>query len=183
MTIVSCLKVFQQVNVAVVWHWKMWWAFIYFFLQYFLLFLKNASIYFLNCIKPHHQYSSFSCKQTVMDRCNLLLTFPIYRGPQSSLQFTVNLHAVQYLAVSTHAFRPVYLSFEEGVGRRSVLAVKACMMLVCILLVFASSMWCIQHLVWWEVPVKQNNNQYFWPIADCFSSMLISVGKIPKIAH
>ena len=33
------------------------------------------SIYFFNCIKLHHQYSRFSCKQTVMDRCNLLLTF------------------------------------------------------------------------------------------------------------
>ena len=28
-----------------------------------------------------------------MDRCNILLTFPIYRGPQSSLQFTVNLQS------------------------------------------------------------------------------------------
>ena len=45
-------------------------------------FLLNASIHFLNCIKPHDQYSCFSCKQTVMDRCNLLLTFPVYRGPR-----------------------------------------------------------------------------------------------------
>ena len=36
-------------------------------------FFLNVNMYFLNCIKLHHQYSCFSCKQTVMDQCNLLL--------------------------------------------------------------------------------------------------------------
>ena len=59
----------------------------------YFLFSVNVSIYFLNCIKPHHQYSCFSCKQTVVDRCNLLLTFPVYRTTRSHTFITAEVSA------------------------------------------------------------------------------------------